>query len=54
MGVAAAFMAAPVTGKLGLAAGITLAVHAVFQLIAFGLMADFINSCETVYAPRPT
>eukprot|EP00752_Nemacystus_decipiens_P010840 g9638.t1 len=41
--VVAAFMPAPVTGKLGLASGIMLTLHAVFQLIAFSLMAAFLD-----------
>lgn len=43
----AAFMKAPVVGKLGLAAAVMLTLHAVFQLIAFALMAALINKCET-------
>ena len=45
--VVAAFMAAPITGRLGLGAGIALAVFAVFQLIAFALMAAFVEERET-------
>lgn len=44
--VVAACMPAPMTGKLGLAGGIGLAVFAVFQLIAFACMADMIATCE--------
>jgi len=44
--VVAAFMAAPTTGKLGLAAGIALVVFSVFQLIAFALMAAFAEERE--------
>lgn len=43
----AAFMKAPLTGKMGLAAGIGLAVTAVFQLIAFSLMASIAENRET-------
>ena len=44
--VAAALQAAPTTGKLGLAAGVTLVVFSVFQLVAFSLMADVAQKCE--------
>lgn len=40
-------MKAPVVGKLGLATAVMLTLHAVFQLIAFALMAALINKCET-------
>lgn len=46
MVVAAALQAAPTTGKLGLAAGVTLVVFSVFQLVAFSLMADVTQKCE--------
>lgn len=46
--IVAAFMQAPITGKLGLAAGIALAVTSVFQLIAFSLMAAFADKRETI------
>lgn len=41
--VVAALLAAPMTGKLGLAAGITLAVFSVCELIAFSLMATLVK-----------
>ncbi|CAM9744844.1 unnamed protein product [Ectocarpus sp. 12 AP-2014] len=41
--VVAAFMPAPVTGKLGLAVGIMLFVFAVFELIAFSTYAAYIQ-----------
>lgn len=44
--VVAAFMPAPVTGKLGLATGISLVVFSVFQLIAFSCMVAFVAECE--------
>ncbi|CAN0143068.1 unnamed protein product [Pylaiella littoralis] len=37
----AAFMPAPITGKLGLSVGISLVVYSVFQLLAFALMTAF-------------
>lgn len=39
----AAFMSAPRTEKFGLVTGVSLAVYAVFQLIAFALMLAFAN-----------
>ena len=45
--VVAAFMAAPMTGKLGLAAGITLLLFSLFELIAFSLIAAFVGKRET-------
>lgn len=45
--IVAAFMTAPVTGKLGLAAGIALIVFSVFQLIAFALVAAHVDKSET-------
>lgn len=48
LAIIAAFMAAPNTGKLGLAAGIGLALFSVVQLIAFSLMAAFIEKRETI------
>lgn len=44
--VAAALRTAPTTGKLGLAAGTTLAVFSVFQLIVFSLAASVTKTCE--------
>ncbi|CAN0265282.1 unnamed protein product [Scytosiphon promiscuus] len=44
--VVAAFMRSPVTGKLGLAAGMMLTVFAVFQLIAFACMAAMASKFE--------
>jgi len=35
----------PVNGRLGLAAGVMLAVFSLFQLIAFSLMAEVIKEC---------
>lgn len=42
----AAFTAPPKTGQLGLALGIMLVVFAIFQLIAFSLMAALVEECE--------
>lgn len=52
--VVAAFMRAPLTGKLGLAAGIMLAVFSVFQLIAFACMAALASKCERYVGDEDT
>lgn len=44
----AAFMPAPITGKIGLAVGISLIVFSVFELIAFALMAAFAAKGENL------
>lgn len=46
LAVAAALQTARMTGKLGLAAGITLALFSVFELIVFSLMASVVQKCE--------
>ncbi|CAM9906449.1 unnamed protein product, partial [Ectocarpus sp. 6 AP-2014] len=48
--VVAAFMPAPVTGKLGLAVGIMLFVFALFELIAFCTFAAFVEELEDSYS----
>lgn len=44
--VIGAFMAPPQTGQLGLAVGSMLIVFSVFELLAFALMAAFIEKSE--------
>lgn len=50
--VVAALMPAPITGKLGLAAGIMLGVYTLFQLIAFSTYAAFIKECTIIDLSR--
>ena len=45
----AACMATPITGKLGLAAGVMLAMVSLFELITFSVMAVAIKECESKY-----
>lgn len=45
--VVAASVTAPINGKLGLAAGILLAVFSVLELIAFSLMAAVLKDGES-------
>ncbi|CAN0143303.1 unnamed protein product [Pylaiella littoralis] len=50
----AAFMSAPRTEKFGLVTGVSLAVYAVFQLIAFALMLAFANKVPLDLTAGPT
>lgn len=50
--VAAACTASPASGRLGLAAGITLGLFSVFQIVAFSLVIDVTGTCEPASVPN--
>lgn len=50
MVIVSAFMAAPLTGKLGLVAGVSLIVFSLFQLIAWACMAALASKREKINA----